>query len=239
MAPFTSSTQALKRRQRFLFRRAAAVAAEKGEVAGSPLGCDDKTQPAIGYVESDTRQWWFNQATAPADIGGVPASYQVQDGNYNLTHGWTNCPGYSGFVNIPSTYKGNTAKKAEMDANGNCDSFTGRDGANVTDFGDLPSSKVGQACTWYFGIINEITETDIRLNKVEIKWTTAGLSLQCSGRYDIESVVTHEVGHAYGMGHVSETGHANMTMSTNSNGPCRASEATLAAGTLLALSVYY
>jgi hypothetical protein len=42
--------------------------------------------------------------------------------------------------------------------------------------------------------------------------------------------VTHERGHTFGLGHVSESSHARLTMSYRSNGPCQGSERSLGLG---------
>jgi hypothetical protein len=42
--------------------------------------------------------------------------------------------------------------------------------------------------------------------------------------------MTHERGHTFGLGDVSESSHANPTMSSASNGSCQISERTLGKG---------
>jgi hypothetical protein len=61
----------------------------------------------------------------------------------------------------------------------------------------------------------------------------------CNHRYDLESTVTHERGHTFGLGHVSESNHGNLTMSSASNGACQFSERTLGRGDVLGLANKY
>ena len=54
-----------------------------------------------------------------------------------------------------------------------------------------------------------------------------------------QGVQTHEYGHAFGMGHVSEADHGNLTMSTNINGAWSNFEASLGRGDVLGLRSLY
>ncbi len=61
----------------------------------------------------------------------------------------------------------------------------------------------------------------------------------CRGLQDVESTVTHERGHTFGLGDVSESSHPNLTMSSESNGPCQTSERTLGRGDAVGLNRKY
>jgi predicted Zn-dependent protease len=54
-------------------------------------------------------------------------------------------------------------------------------------------------CSWWTSN-NEITEADINFNPA-YSWS----SNPTSGQYDIQSVFTHELGHALGLGHSSNS----------------------------------
>ena len=51
--------------------------------------------------------------------------------------------------------------------------------------------------------------------------------------------MTHERGHTFGLNHVAETGHGNLTMSPLINGPCQINERTLGRGDVLGLDRKY
>lgn len=61
----------------------------------------------------------------------------------------------------------------------------------------------------------------------------------CSGELMMESLVTHEVGHAFGLGHVGESKHGRLTMSVYIDGLCENQEATLGRGDVLGLEALY
>lgn len=53
-----------------------------------------------------------------------------------------------------------------------------------------------------------VSDADVVLNAVDFAWTTDAAS--CMNAYDLESALTHELGHALGMAH--SVGHADATM---------------------------
>jgi hypothetical protein len=95
----------------------------------------------------------------------------------------------------------------------------------------LPRSALAVTCTYYSGNpgYERVHWSDIKINKTSYDWTTRPGS-RCKGKYDLESTVTHERGHTFGLGHVSESSHARLTMSDRSNGPCQSSERSLGLG---------
>lgn len=60
----------------------------------------------------------------------------------------------------------------------------------------------------------------------------------CRTAFSVEGVATHEMGHVFGLSHVSESAHGNLTMSTKAR-PCTASDTTLGLGDVLGLRKKY
>lgn len=94
---------------------------------------------------------------------------------------------------------------------------------------------LARTCWWTIG--GRIVEADIQINS-NVAWATSLRS--CSfGEVMLPAVMTHEVGHAYGLGHVGERRHGRLTMSTRLDGSCNNQEASLGLGDLLGLEQLY
>jgi len=140
-------------------------------------------------------------------------------------------------------YQGDTSRGTGIDAQGNCNEF---DGFSVVAFGNLPTDAdtitLGGACQSYYvrqDAWDELAESNIKLNKADATWTTSATSDSCKNRYGVETVMTHERGHTFGLDDLSEANHRNLTMSGLINGPCQDSENTLGEGDADGLNVKY
>ena len=60
----------------------------------------------------------------------------------------------------------------------------------------------------------------------------------CRSKYSVEAAATHEFGHAFGLGHVSESLHPALTMSPVI-AACQSSETTLGLGDVRGLEAKY
>jgi hypothetical protein len=72
----------------------------------------------------------------------------------------------------------------------------------------------------------------------DIDWALSEESCR-RGEELLEATITHEFGHIFGLSHVSERTHGDLTMSPTSNGPCVADEITLGLGDVLGLEELY
>lgn len=76
------------------------------------------------------------------------------------------------------------------------------------------------------------------MNQDSSTFTLTPDALGCVSRCDLQALVTHELGHYFGLRHVSESKHPLMTMSPLL-GPCTAAERTLGLGDMLGLESLY
>lgn len=207
-----------------------------------PNPCRDDERNVVRH-ESDTQQWLFNPESVGGAGSGLSASEAldaIRAGRYNMGHAVNGCNEYWGNsdVGANSNYLGTTSARANIGNSGDCFP-NGRDGVNITNFGDLPGNRQGHvtlamSCRYYYYISNEVAEADIKFNKFDASWTVQPTT-GCYGKWDLESVATHEVGHAFGLGHVAENGHGRLTMSPSIEGTCQDSERTLGRGDFLGI----
>ena len=192
--------------------------------------CSDGAYNLLGYKWRETFQWHFDAATTPDEITVSGAEDKLRAAASNVTGGQNDC-GLTDAIAASHSYQGRTSRNVD------CGSGS-RDGVNVVGFGDLGPGVLGVACTRYNDSTNTAIESDIRLNKVDFAWTLHSEDPNCSRRFGVEAVATHEFGHVFGLGHVSEADHPYMTMST-AVAACDSSACTLGLGDVRGLRALY
>lgn len=207
-----------------------------GGGGSSPSACTDAAYSLKSFKAPGTHHYFVNRDTIPTYMSASVVLADIGDAFRAIVNASNDC-GLPDNVSAPSaSYAGITTRTAEVSSTNSCESWVSRDGYSVIDFGDLQSGTLGWVCTWHsFG---RLDEADYRFNRVEYLWTTSPGS-GCSGRWDVQSIATHESGHIYGLDHVSESSHANLTMSDKVNGTCQSSERTLGKGDVLGLEAHY
>jgi hypothetical protein len=200
-------------------------------ISASPPACSDAAYNLASYRWNEVLHWRFKASTTPDYLDATAVEEAVRKGTTNITTSYNSC-GLADEVSATQHYDGQTSVGPNILSDATCG--TG-DGLNVVAFGSLPDAVLGVACTWYLGGV--AVEADIRLNRGDHPWYTSKPST-CSNRYDIQSVMTHERGHSFGLAHVSESAHANLTMS-QALGPCDNSARTLGLGDVKALRQKY
>lgn len=118
-------------------------------------------------------------------------------------------------------YVGNTSYEGDfrvVDGNSTC---AERDHKSTVDAGNLDDpgrdTTVALNCTWW-NDDDRVLESDIRFNTTEQDFTYTPFS-HCSGDYDVWSIMTHEIGHSYGM--KDKSGAVNRYQTMHEEGdPC-------------------
>lgn len=155
--------------------------------------------------------WRYNSGTtARAGLDPTKALRNIRLGNTNLTANIFGCTngGFAAWGN----YLGTTGNYANVDGYGRCTSKF-PDGQNTVSWGPLSgTSALAVTCFAYTagGMIE--SDTKIGSNRSIVN----KLPSRCSNKWDLQSVMTHEWGHAFGLAHVGES---DLTMHTYV-GPC-------------------
>jgi hypothetical protein len=180
----------------------------------------------------ETFKWFFNAGSVPSDVNKDNAEEALRDATRNIVFAHNNC-GLADSVGANASYQGRTTHSTQISNDGGCGDG---DDESVNGFGTLPDGVLATTCT-YYNSDGEASESDTRFNKAHFKWY-AVKPPSCSDRISIQGVATHERGHTFGLGHVSENGHANLTMST-AVGACDDRPNTLGLGDVKGLNAKY
>ena len=208
-----------------------------GTMATSPRSCRDGYYYSRGYKVYNYNRWYANAGSIPGSLSKSGAVGAMKSGGANIFKVQDSC-GIPDRVKGELRYQGRAQRSADINTNGSCNA---NDGKSVIGFGDLPDGTLAYACVASWIVNNapdRVASSDIRLNKEDYGWTTR-VRGSCSGRYDVESSVTHERGHTFGLGEASEGSHGNLTMSEDSNGACQTSERSLGRGDARGLNSKY
>jgi hypothetical protein len=199
----------------------------------APPDCADDAKSTLAFNWTTTFKWYFNARSTPAGLKKRGVETAFRNATRNIVRSMNSCD-LADQVGATTAYQGRLRRGLQITPDGACKSSG--DGRNVTAFGQLPVGTLGIACIWYRGE-GIAMESDVRLNKAH-SWVVKATD-SCIDQWSIEAVTTHERGHTFGLGHVDEAAHGNLTMSPRINGPCQRSEATLGRGDVLALRSLY
>lgn len=213
-------------------------ASEGGGGGSSQPPCSDDAKQPHGWKWFTGFRWHFNPNSTPTeDVTVADAEGALRRATSNITDVRNDC-GFADNVSASASYQGRLVQSVQINDNSTCQS--NGNGTSVVGFGNLASNHLGFSCVWF--IIqagwDNATESDVRLNKTEFDWIV-NIGPTCLNRWSVETVSTHERGHTFGLDHVSENEHGNLTMSRLLNGPCQEAEKTLGYGDVLGLEEKY
>jgi hypothetical protein len=197
--------------------------------------CNDGAYKLEGPHWASTLSWSFNASTTPSANSQTNVEIALQNGANAITSSRNSC-GLVDTVTATNQYLGRTTAKPNMTATSTTVTCGNTDGKNVVAFGYLPHSTLGQTCLWFDGS-NVTFEADMRLNN-QRAWFALGVPAGCTSRDGVEQVSTHEFGHAFGLAHVSQTTHPELTMSPIAK-MCSNDKYSLGLGDILGLRALY
>jgi hypothetical protein len=206
-------------------------------VAAAKDACADGKHSEIGFRWTKAWPWRFRASSVPTGMSKAAAETQLRSAVRSIVTARNDC-GRPDRVSATARYLGRTSKKPGVRNDGSC----GRtDGASVVGFGPLPSFVAGLTCTWYtiprHGWGRAI-ESDVLLNRRQAWAVRPRTCSKAANQVILRSVATHEFGHVFGLGHVGEAAHGNLTMS-EFIGPCDDSAFTLGKGDVIGLERLY
>jgi hypothetical protein len=201
-------------------------------VMGSPGACQDRAFHLLPFKWESTWNWWFQYRSTPVEIKRRAAENRLRSAVSSITGERNDC-GRPDRVDATSRYRGRTTTRPGVNSDTNCGPF---DDMNVVGFGTLPPGVLGLTCTRYQVDNMWAVESDVRFNKRWFGWSTSLAT--CDNQAMLRSIATHEFGHVFGLGHVRDDKHGNLTMST-AIGPCDDSAFTLGKGDMLGLEQRY
>jgi hypothetical protein len=158
-----------------------------------------------------TLYWHYNQSTASrAGLDGSVTQSDISAGNYNMTMGINNCGFSQNGFGAHGHYSGTTSKYANIDPGGNCtNNFP--DGQNTVSWGPLNNTGVAFDCS-IAHTDGTMYESDIYLGSNQAIVDNIPANCIDYGNRDLQTVATHEWGHAYGLNDVYSSSSSALVM---------------------------
>jgi hypothetical protein len=99
------------------------------------------------------------------------------------------------------------------DANNTFATRQALDGKNIIAWGRTSGSALAVTYTWYYTSTHEVAEVDTILNK-KFPWSWSGNNGGCanSSSYDVQDILTHEIGHWMGLDDEYASSYSDNTM---------------------------
>jgi hypothetical protein len=210
------------------------AAATDGARRADPDACKDRTfHLEGGHHWRTSLRYGINLDKAPSRLDKTTLTRQIKAANVSMRKGRNTC-GRPVLGTPVAHYNGRTSARPDIKARPGsitCGDFNTR---NVVGFGNLPGNLLGWTCYWWLGS-GKMGAADIMLDNGTMLVTS--IPSGCTDKWDFEGTVTHEFGHAYGLGHTG-IGHANLTME-HAETACSTYARTLGLGDWLGMKKLY
>lgn len=203
--------------------------------AGATAPCQDGAFNLGGHTWTDTYRWRFQASSTPSGNSKDNVELALRHAASAITTSKNDC-GLADQVSATHTYLGRTSAAPNIRSDDGVVTCGNTDGNNVSGFGTLPQGFLAVACTWADGNGHAL-EGDVKFN-TRYRWYALGVPNGCEDRYGVQAVGAHELGHVFGLGHVSESTHPNLTMSTAARA-CSNAPLSLGLGDVRALRRLY
>lgn len=195
--------------------------------------CHDRTFHLEGHRWRSSLRFRINLKKLPSRYSRGTVIKQIRAANGNMRKGHNSC-GKPRLKTPASHYLGRTSARPNINPSASAVGCGKANTKNVVGFGNLPGGLLGWTCYWWFGS-GRMGAADIMIDTSRSLVTH--LPASCSNKWDFEGIVTHEWGHAYGMGHTGG-GHPNLTMQHSARA-CSQYARTLGMGDWLGMRKMY
>jgi len=161
-----------------------------------------------------TDVWFYNESTASrAGLGVSATTSDIKQAATNMTHGINNCGFAEGGFNVQNVFKGNTGKFANVTSAAKCSSNF-PDGQNTVSFGPFDSSHPNTLAVTCIAFKTDSNGTEAMVEADTYIGSNRHMvdkfPSRCTNSFDLQSTMTHEFGHAFGMDHETSGTHEVM-----------------------------
>lgn len=197
----------------------------------SVLGaCVDGAYQLAGPKSAEPFSWHFSSRNLPTNLSITGVEAALQRSVNRMVAGHNDC-GLPDGISATANYAGRTTSVPNVSTSAACQSS---DHKTELGFISLPTGMVGMACWWSSS--GQIIEGDVAFNR-GTKWYLRR-PRPCQSRWSLEAAAAHELGHLFGLNHVSELPHGALTMAPKIMA-CQGAEITLGLGDVLGLQALY
>jgi hypothetical protein len=205
--------------------------------SGTPSACSDGAYKLSGHRWRSQYRWRFAAGTTPSglNVDNVEQALNLKNPAAAITSSRNDC-GLADDVSASQAYLGRTSATPDIIYDGAL--IEGMDGVSVVGFGfgDMPYGTLGFMLDRAYSDGTAL-EADFMLS-TRYSWFPFGVPAGCSNKSGIQAAGTHQFGHVFGLGHVSEAFDPALTMSMVTSS-CSSSAYTLGLGDVRGLRQLY